>query len=517
MRDHGGTDSWGTNNDNNNPGNDGWGSGDNNNAGAGSDAAVSSGGDGWGSSGNNDTPGEGGSGGGGGWDIDVSNSNNTGGGGSWGSNNHTTANTNNNAGDSSWDNWGESGKPSDNSGGGWRTNDKNDSGGDTWKKKGGDRGGQNKNNKDQNQGGKNSQGKKGAKTDDEKEKSGNETKGKGGSRKDKKDQSKKEETASKQEKHKEHHHHHHEEDEKAITVRFNPTVVEAAPEEASEMTPIDSAHSPTSLRTNIPKIQIATTPPGCTCHITTSKTSSSGSSSTCSTCFIKQQTPRNYVQDLEGHWYRFAPEIDLETYSKEDVFRGSDGRAYKRISSKKVPANEIRRQARENDGANNHGQRRHSHHQSLGDRNMQDSQYGWFPAQATPVFQTMPVPTAFMRFKKVFKKPPSKKPWGTEAAYRLPAGHPTKPPGVYAFPIQPIHGVGPSNSKWKNFYHYIAGGPGGGGGYTGRHDENYHYKAEPLPNYYDDGRRQRFTGGHRPPDGYVPTMENTKPMLEIIA
>ncbi|EWC47408.1 hypothetical protein DRE_00376 [Drechslerella stenobrocha 248] len=376
---------------------------------------------------------------------------------SWGADAGNKSSDNN-----AWDDWGQNkNQGEDDSVGGWGSKQKKASDDDSWG---------NKDKITEEKSKKKGQGRKkwGKKTDSEKETDSDATwddektdKGKSSANNHKKGQSKKDNPISRHNGHNNHHHHHHDDDGgRAVTVRFRPTVEEVVPEEASEATNLDSVHSPTSLQTSLPKIQIASTPPGCTCYSGTSNASSPGSS-TCSTCFIKQQTPRNYVQDLEGHWYSFAPDVDLDNNIRTDVFKGSDGRAYKRISVQKVPPHELRRHAT-GGGTNSHAQRRHSRHHGHGHTTaVPPGGYNWFPAPAAPVYPTAPMPTAFMKFKRVFRKPsPS---WNTGGTYSSPVGGPSNRPSMYGVPVQPARN--PSRRPaWASVFQYFAGGNGGGGG-----------------------------------------------------
>ncbi|KAK6333823.1 hypothetical protein TWF730_004006 [Orbilia blumenaviensis] len=339
--------------------------------------------------------------------------------------------------------WGDDKDEDDGDGDGWGHDDRDDKG-----KKGK---------------GKKGKGKKGNKTDDETDRTGNEKGGKGG--KDKKGQSKKDDTSGKHHGHAKHHHHHHGDDNRAVTVRVNSDIPEVINEEGSESAPLDSVHSPNSVRSNTPHITIASRSPGCVCSIGGSTTTSSaGSSIICPSCYIKQQTPRNYVQDLQGHWYRFAPGIDVNTYDKDDIFRGSDGRAYRRISSKKVPQEEFYYRSGQNHSGY-HGQRHNSH----------------YPQQGVPT-------TTFMKFKKVFNKPTSI----PQAAYRS-AG--TVP--VYGIPVQTGHNDNRS-SGWQGVFRLFTGSSAS---HSARHRGgiNQHHRSEP-PSSYSSGSRCQFNG-YRPPDG----------------
>ncbi|KAF3258397.1 hypothetical protein TWF192_000528 [Orbilia oligospora] len=423
-----GGDSWGDEDKKSNG--NGW--GNDSGAGWGNDTKESSGG-GWGGSNN-------------GWGDDKKNSS------GWGDDKKKKDEK-----DDGWDNdkdkvtWGDEKEVVD-SDDGWCNDDKDD-------KKG---------KKGKNQGG-NKKGKKGNKTDDEAEKSGNEKKGKGG--KDKKGNA-----PGKHNVHSKHHHHHHEDDStRAITVRIDGDFPEVINEEGSEITPLDSAHSPGSFRDTIPHITIATKSPGCACGGSTT-TSSVSSTTTCPSCYIKQQTPRNYVQDLQGHWYRFAPGIDVDTYDKDDIFRGSDGRAYRRISSKKVPEEEFYH-SRRNYGEH-YGSRHHTHHQPpppLGATKGQNYYPSHVPA------------TGFMKFKKVFNKPQQ----DPRAAYQAAGAVP-----VYGIPVQPNahHGRG---SRWQGMFRLFTSSSNGRS--TRHGNTHHHYKVDPTSSY--DGKSRSHFSGYRPPDG----------------
>ncbi|RVD80402.1 uncharacterized protein DFL_008299 [Arthrobotrys flagrans] len=344
-----------------------------------------------------------------------------------------------------------------NSDGGWGNDNKDD-------KKG-------KNGKNQDE---NKKGKKGNKTDDETEKSGNEKNGKGG----KKDQNKKDNTSGKHHVHIKHHHHHHEDEResiRAVTVRTDCDLPEVINEEGSEVTPLDSVHSPNSFSDKVPHIAIATRSPGCACSVGGSTTTSSVSSTTpCPSCYIKQQTPRNYVQDLQGHWYKYAPGIDLDTYEGDDIFRGSDDRAYKRISSKKVPEEEFHYSRKSY--SERYGHRHHNKHHHVPPQVGISNGPNCYPSHVPA--------SGFMKFKKVFTKP-------QPTAYQTTGTVP-----VYGIPVHTTTHNG-RGSGWQDMFRIFTGGSTNRSARRG--NTNHHYKVEPTSSH-DSGSRSRFNG-YRPPDG----------------